>query len=76
MRPANDLQSLTLSLGRQTIDKARMLAAERSISVGALVREQIELLVREEDELSGASVGEETSAEAKARVGPDPLQHD
>ncbi len=42
-------QNLTLSLSRQTIRKAKILAARRAISISALVAEQIEILVGEEE---------------------------
>ena len=42
-------QNLTLSLSRQTIRKARVLAARRATSISGLVAEQIEFLVGEEE---------------------------
>lgn len=44
-----DRQNLTLSLDRQTIRKAKILAARRSTSISGLVTTQIELLVGEEE---------------------------
>ena len=42
-------QNLTISLPPQTIRKAKILAARRGSSIGALVAEQIELLVSQEE---------------------------
>jgi hypothetical protein len=42
-------QNLTLSLTRQTIRKAKVLAARRATSISGLVAEQIEILVGEEE---------------------------
>jgi hypothetical protein len=41
-------RNLTISLDRQTIQKAKILAARRSTSVSKFVAGQIEILVREE----------------------------
>jgi len=42
-------QNLTVSLDRQTIQKARILAARRSTSISGLLARQIEILVGEEE---------------------------
>lgn len=42
-------QNLTISLNRQTILKAKVLAARRATSISGLVAEQIEILVGEEE---------------------------
>ena len=42
-------QNLTISLSRQTIRKAKVLAARRDTSISALLAEQIEALVGEEE---------------------------
>jgi hypothetical protein len=42
-------QNLTVSLPRQTIRKAKVLAARRGSSISGLLAEQIELLVGEEE---------------------------
>jgi hypothetical protein len=42
-------QNLTVSLPRQTIRKAKILAARRGSSVSGLLAEQIEILVGEEE---------------------------
>lgn len=42
-------QNLTVSLDRQTIQRARIIAARRSTSISGLVADQIELLVGEEE---------------------------
>jgi hypothetical protein len=42
-------QNVTISLDRQTIQKARILAARQSTSISGLLARQIELLVGEEE---------------------------
>ena len=42
-------QNLTISLDRQIIQKAKIIAARRSTSIGDLLARQIESLVREEE---------------------------
>jgi hypothetical protein len=42
-------QNLTLSLTRQTLRKAKILAARRGSSISGLLAEQIEILVGEEE---------------------------
>ena len=42
-------QNVTISLDRQTIQKAKILAARRSISISGLLARQIEILVGEEE---------------------------
>ena len=42
-------QNITLSLSRQTLRKARVLAARRATSVSGLLAQQIEILVGEEE---------------------------
>jgi len=42
-------QNLTLSLPRETIHKAKVLAARRATSVSGLLAEQIEFLVGEDE---------------------------
>jgi len=44
-----DKQNVTISLDRQTIRKARIVAARRSTSISGLVARQIEVLVGEEE---------------------------
>jgi hypothetical protein len=46
---SNGKQNLTISLDRQTIQKAKVIAARRSTSISGLVARQIELLVGEEE---------------------------
>jgi uncharacterized protein DUF6364 len=48
-RKQEDQQNLTVRLDRQTIQKARILAARRSTSISGLVARQIEILVGEEE---------------------------
>lgn len=45
----NGKQNLTLSLDRQTIQKAKVIAARRSTSISGLLADQIEILVGEEE---------------------------
>ncbi|MGC2293909.1 MAG: DUF6364 family protein [Candidatus Acidiferrales bacterium] len=42
-------QNLTVSLDRETIQKAKIVAARRSTSISGLVATQIEILVGEEE---------------------------
>ena len=42
-------QNLTISLDRQTIRKAKIVAARRSTSISGLLAHQIEILVGEEE---------------------------
>jgi len=42
-------QNVTISISRETVQKARILAARRSTSISRLVAEQVELLVGEEE---------------------------
>lgn len=45
----NGKQNLTVSLDRQTIRKAKIVAAKRSTSISGLLARQIEILVGEEE---------------------------
>jgi len=45
----NGKQNLTISLDRQTIQKAKIVAARRSTSISGLLARQIEILVGEEE---------------------------
>jgi uncharacterized protein YigA (DUF484 family) len=42
-------QNLTISLTRQTLQKVKILAARRSISISGLIAQHIETLVGEEE---------------------------
>jgi hypothetical protein len=42
-------QNLTVSLDRQTIQKAKVIAARRATSISGLIADQIEVLVGEEE---------------------------
>ncbi|MHB8502943.1 MAG: DUF6364 family protein [Candidatus Acidiferrales bacterium] len=46
---SNGKQNLTLSLDRQTIQRAKVIAARRSTSISGLLADQIEILVGEEE---------------------------
>ena len=45
----NEKQNLTISLDRQTIQKAKIVAARRSTSISGLIARQIEIIVGEEE---------------------------
>ena len=45
----DEKQNLTISLDRQTIRKAKIVAARRSTSISGLLARQIEILVGEEE---------------------------
>jgi hypothetical protein len=45
----NQKQNLTISLDRQTIRKAKIIAVRRSTSISGLVARQIEVLIGEEE---------------------------
>jgi hypothetical protein len=45
----NGKQNLTISLNRQTIQKAKIIAARRSTSISGLLARQIEILIGEEE---------------------------
>jgi hypothetical protein len=45
----NGKQNLTVTLDRQIIQKAKVVAAKRATSISALVARQIEILVGEEE---------------------------
>jgi len=42
-------QNVTISLTRQTLQKVRVLAAQRATSISGLLAEQVEILVGEEE---------------------------
>jgi hypothetical protein len=44
-----DKQNLTISLDRQAIRKAKIIAAKRSTSISGLIAQQIEALIGEEE---------------------------
>jgi len=54
MPALNDKQNITLRLSRQTIHKARVLAAQRSTSISGLLTRQIEQLVDPDDDYERA----------------------
>jgi HSP90 family molecular chaperone len=54
MPALDDKQNITLRLSRQTIQKARVLAAKRSTSVSGLLTSQIEQMTENEDEYERA----------------------
>lgn len=46
---STDKQNVTISLDRQTIQKAKVAAAKRSTSISGLVARQIEILVAQDE---------------------------
>jgi len=54
MPATSEMQNLTVRLDRQTIHKARVLAAKRSTSISNLVAEQIERLTHADEEYERA----------------------
>jgi hypothetical protein len=54
MPALNEKQNITLRLSRQTIHKARVLAAKRSTSISGLLTSQIEQLAEKEDDYERA----------------------
>jgi hypothetical protein len=53
----NEKQNITLRLSKQTIHKARILAAHRSTSLSGLLTSEIEKLVEPEDDYERAKRG-------------------
>jgi hypothetical protein len=49
MSPDRPKQNLTIALERETIRKAKILAAKRSTSISGLLARQIEILVGEDE---------------------------
>ena len=49
-------QNVTISLDRQTVRKAKILAARRETSISGLVAAQIEAMVNEDDAFEQAKV--------------------
>ena len=49
MAKITNKQNVTISLSRETIQKAKVLAAQRSTSISGLLAEQIESLVSKEE---------------------------
>jgi hypothetical protein len=45
----DEKQNVTISLSRQALRKARILAAQRETSISGLLAQQIEVLVEDED---------------------------
>jgi hypothetical protein len=57
MPALNEKQNITLRLSRQTIHKARVLAAKRSTSISGLLTSEIEKLVEPEGDYENAKRG-------------------
>ncbi|MGD0831497.1 MAG: hypothetical protein ABR907_11165 [Terracidiphilus sp.] len=54
MPALEEKQNITLRLSKQTIQKARVLAAQRSTSISGLLTKQIEQLVEPQDDYERA----------------------
>jgi len=54
MPALNEKQNITLRLSRETLKKARVLAAQRSTSISGLLTSQIEELTNRDDEYERA----------------------
>jgi hypothetical protein len=54
MPTLNEKQNITLRLSKQTIHKARILAAHRSTSISGLLTSEIEQLAEKEDDYDRA----------------------
>jgi hypothetical protein len=54
MPALDEKQNITLRLSKQTIQKARVLAAKRSTSISGLLTSQIEQLAKKEDDYERA----------------------
>jgi HSP90 family molecular chaperone len=54
MPALDEKQNITLRLSRQTLQKARVIAAQRSTSISGLLTSQIEQLANSEDEYEQA----------------------
>jgi hypothetical protein len=57
---SNHKQNLTISLDRQTIQKAKVLAAKRSTSISNLIADQIAILIGEDEAYERAQRQAET----------------
>jgi hypothetical protein len=57
MPALDEKRNITLRLSRQTIQKARVLAAQRSTSISGLLTSQIEQLAEKEDDYESAKRG-------------------
>jgi len=69
MPALDEKQNITLRLSRQTIQKARVLAAKRSTSISGLLTIQIEQLAGEEDDYERAKRGALTLMEEGFHLG-------
>ena len=69
MPALDEKQNITLRLSRQTIQKARVLAAKRSTSISGLLTIQIEQLAGEEDDYERAKRGALTLMEEGYHLG-------
>jgi hypothetical protein len=66
-------QNLTLALDKETVRKAKVLAAQRGSSVSRVLTEEIDRLVRERDRFQAAKTGAITELRRGYRLGGGPL---
>ena len=66
-------QNVTVSLSVQTVHKAKVLAAKRSTSISALVAEQIESLVNEDEAYERAAASAIARMKRGFHLGGGPL---
>ncbi len=66
-------QNLTISLSPQTIRKAKVLAAQRSTSISALVAEQVEALVDADEAYERAAASAIARMKRGFHLGGGPL---
>jgi predicted DNA-binding protein len=66
-------QNITIALDKETIRKAKVLAAERGSSVSRVVSEEIEKLVGERDRYQTAKAGAIAELRRGYRLGGGPL---
>jgi hypothetical protein len=70
---ATKKQNLTISLSPQTIRKAKVLAAQRSTSISALVAEQVEALVDADEAYERAAASAIARMKRGFHLGGGPL---
>jgi hypothetical protein len=66
-------QNITLALGKETVRKAKVLAAERGSSVSRVIAEEIERLVGERERYQSAKTDGIAELRRGYRLGGGPL---
>ncbi|MEO8511685.1 MAG: hypothetical protein ABI534_10670 [Chloroflexota bacterium] len=66
-------QNITLALDRETVRKAKVLAAERGSSVSRVLSQEIERLVRERERYQAAKTGAIAELRRGYRLGGVPM---